>query len=74
MNELFQITETKPTKLQSARRALADAEKELKDAQWLYNDGSELIPYERAVNRFSELVKAEELAELNKLQNDKLSD
>lgn len=73
MSDLFEIDPTKPTPLQSARRALADAEKELAAAverNLPENElgQSEIDDYERAVNRFSELVKAEELAELNKLQ------
>ena len=64
MNELFNIEPTKPTKLEQARRALADAEREL--AAEIERTGNEDCPdYERAVNRFAELVKAEELAELN---------
>ena len=67
---LFNIEPTKPTKLQAARRALADAETELAAAierDFAENElgNSEIDDYERAVNRFAELVKAEELAELN---------
>jgi hypothetical protein len=66
MNELFEITETKPTKLQAARRALADAVAEYDAAlERCGGDDASLGDYERAVDRFAELVKAEELAELN---------
>jgi hypothetical protein len=65
MDTLFTIEPTKPTKLQAARRALADAEEALKGAQWLYNDLEELVPYDRAVERCAEIVKQEESAELN---------
>ena len=65
MNELqLNIPETKPTKLQAARRALADAERELAKAEE-ENDALAIDCNRRAVNRFIELVKAEELAELN---------
>lgn len=65
MNELFQITETKPTKLQAARRALADAIAEYDAAlERCGGDDADLASYERAVNRFAELVKAEEMAVL----------
>ena len=64
MNELFQIPETKPTKLQAARRALADAERELAKAEE-ENDALAIDCNRRAVNRFACLVKAEEIAELN---------
>jgi hypothetical protein len=64
MNELFQITETKPTKLQSARRALEDAERELAKAEE-EKDALAIECNRRAVNRFEQLVLAEELAELN---------
>ena len=63
MDSLFNIEPTKPTPLQSARRALADAERELAEC-----DNEDAPVFVRAVNRFTELVKAEELAELNKLQ------
>jgi len=67
--ELFQITETKPTKLQAARRALEDAVSEHDAAlERCGGDDASLGDYERAVNRFSELVKSLELAELNKIQ------
>ena len=63
-DSLFPITETKPTPLQAARRALADAERELAEA--LERTGGDDCPdHERAVNRFAELVKAEELAAMN---------
>lgn len=64
-NELFQITETKPTPLQSARRALADAERELAKAEE-EKDTLAIDCNRRAVNRFSELCKAEELAEMER--------
>jgi len=65
MNELpLNITETKPTKLQSARRALADAERELAKAEE-EKDTLAIECNRRAVNRFDELVKAEELAAMN---------
>jgi hypothetical protein len=60
------IPETKPTKLQAARRALADAVAAYDTAlDRCGGDDASLGDYERAVNRFDELVKAEELAELN---------
>ena len=65
MNELFPITETKPTPLQAARRALADAEKELAKAEE-EKDTLAIDCCRRAVNRFSELCKAEELAEMER--------
>jgi len=61
---LFNIEPTKPTKLQAARRALADAERELAKAEE-EKDTLAIDCNRRAVNRFSELCKAEELAELN---------
>jgi hypothetical protein len=64
-DELFQITETKPTPLQAARRALAESEKALSDAIDRYGDDADYKAYERAVQRSAEIVKAEELAELN---------
>ena len=64
MSELFNIEPTKPTPLQSARRALADAERELELVEG--RNCEDYGPYERAVNRFTELVKAEELAELER--------
>jgi hypothetical protein len=67
MNELFQITETKPTKLQSARRALADAEKEL--AASIENGNHDTQDCQRAVDRLTALVAEEERAELKKIQN-----
>ena len=74
MDSLFNIEQTKPTQLQSARRALADAERELaaaieRDLPENELGQSEIDDFERAVNRFAELAEAEELAELNKLQN-----
>lgn len=66
---LLNIEPTKPTKLQSARRALADAERELAKAEE-EKDALAIECNRRAVNRFSELCKAEELAELsNSKQN-----
>jgi hypothetical protein len=67
---LFNIEPTKPTKLQAARRALADAERELaaaieRDLPENELGNSEIDDYQRAVNRFAELVKAEELSEMN---------
>jgi len=60
------ITETKPTKLQAARRALEDAVAEYDAAlERCGGDDASLGDYERAVNRFEQLVIAEELAELN---------
>tara|TARA_R110000868_G_scaffold116619_2_gene310238 strand:+ start:863 stop:1072 length:210 start_codon:yes stop_codon:yes gene_type:complete len=63
-DELFTIPPSQPTPLQSARRALAEAERELAEKR----GDAETYDYtasERAVNRYSELVKAEELKELN---------
>ena len=69
MNDsLFNLEPTKPTPLQSARRALAESEKALRDAIERYGDDADYNAYERAVQRCAEIVKAEELAELNKLQ------
>lgn len=69
MDSLFNLEPTKPTPLQSARRALADAERDYNTMRDQWKDNSvEIEPYRRAVNRFTELVKAEELAELKKLQ------
>jgi len=66
MDSLFEIEPTKPTPLQAARRALADAVAEYDAAlERCGGDDASLGDYERAVNRFAELVKAEELAELN---------
>jgi hypothetical protein len=62
--ELFNIEPTKPTKLEQARRALADAERELAKAEE-EKDTLAIGCNRRAVNRFAELVKAEEIAELN---------
>jgi len=64
MDSLFEIELTKPTKLQAARRALADAERELAKAEE-EKDTLAIDCNRRAVNRFSELCKAEEIAELN---------
>ena len=74
MSDLFNIEPTKPTPLQSARRALAEAERELaaaieRDLPENELGQSEIDDNERAVNRYAELVKSLELAELNKLQN-----
>ena len=63
-DSLLQTEPTKPTPLQSARRALADAERELELVEG--RNCEDYGPYERAVNRFTELVKAEELAELER--------
>lgn len=72
-DSLFNLEPTKPTPLQAARHALADAEKELAAAverNLPENElgQSEIDDNERAVNRYAELVKSLELAELNKLQ------
>ena len=64
-DELFQTEPTKPTPLQSARRALADAERELAKAEE-EKDTLAIDCCRRAVNRFSELCKAEEIAELER--------
>jgi len=65
-NELFTLPPSQPTPLQSARRALADAERDYAAERERWKENSiELEPYRRAVNRYSELVKAEELKELN---------
>ena len=66
MDSLFNIEPTKPTPLQSARRALEDAERELELIEG--RNCEDYGPYERAVNRYAELVKSLEIAELNKLQ------
>jgi len=66
MDSLFNIEPTKPTPLQAARRALADAELHYSSERELWKENSiELEPALRAVNRFAELVKASELAEIN---------
>jgi hypothetical protein len=66
MNELFTLPPSQPSPLQSARRALADAERDYAAERERWKENSvELEPYRRAVNRYSELVKAEELKELN---------
>ncbi|CAB4172167.1 hypothetical protein UFOVP930_52 [uncultured Caudovirales phage] len=65
-DSLFNLEPTKPTPLQAARRALADAERDYNTMRDQWKDNSvEIEPYRRAVNRFAELVKASELAELN---------
>ena len=64
MDSLFNIEPTKPTKLQSARRALADAERELELVEG--RNCEDYGPYERAVNRYAELVKSLEIAELER--------
>jgi len=65
-NELFTLPPSQPTPLQSARRALADTERDYAAERERWKENSiELEPYRRAVNRYSELVKAEELKELN---------
>jgi len=54
MDSLFEIEPTKPTKLQAARRALADAVAEYDAAlERCGGDDASLGDYERAVNRFS---------------------
>ena len=65
MSDLFEIEPTKPTPLQSARRALADAERELAKAEE-EKDTLSIDCCRRAVNRFEQLCKAEELAELER--------
>ena len=65
MDSLFNIEPTKPTKLQAARRALADAERELAKAEE-EKDTLSIDCCRRAVNRFECLVKSEELAELER--------
>jgi hypothetical protein len=64
MDTLFTIEPTKPTKLQAARRALEEAEHALLNSVEI-GDSYTISHAQRAVNRFAELVKAEELAELN---------
>jgi hypothetical protein len=65
-DELFTLPPSQPSPLQSARRALADAERDYAAERERWKENSiELEPYRRAVNRYSELVKAEELKELN---------
>ena len=66
-DSLFNLEPTKPTPLQAARRALADSEMELAKAEE-EKDTLAIDCCRRAVNRFEQLCKAEELAELNKLQ------
>jgi hypothetical protein len=61
-DELFNLTPSKPSKLQQARTLLVDAELELILAEG--RNCEDYAPYERAVNRFAELVKAEELAQM----------
>ena len=65
-DELFTLPPSQTTPLQSARRALADAERDyaIERERWKENS-VELEPYRRAVNRYECLVKAEELKELN---------
>jgi hypothetical protein len=65
MDSLFEIEPTKPTKLQAARRALADAETELataieRDLPENELGNSEIDDYQRAVDRFAALVVEEE--------------
>ena len=67
MDSLFNIEPTKPTKLQAARRALLEAEHALLNSVEI-GDSDTISDAKRAENRFTELVKAEEIAELNKLQ------
>ena len=59
---LFNIEPTKPTKLEQARRALADAERELAKARESVENGEDIgtTDYERAVDRFAVLVAEEE--------------
>ena len=64
MSDLFNLEPTKPTPLQSARRALADAERELELVEG--RNCEDYGPYERAVNRYAELVKSLEIAELER--------
>jgi len=75
MNELFNIEPTKPTKLEQARRALADAERELaaaieRDLPENELGNSEIDDYHRAVDRFAALVAEEEqrVLEISKQQ------
>ena len=63
--DLFNIEPTKPTPLQSARRALLEAEHALLNSVEI-GDSDTISDAQRAVNRFTELVKAEELAELER--------
>jgi hypothetical protein len=63
-NELFTLPPSQPSPLQTARRALAEAEAELKSLQERNGD-ADYTAYERAVNRYAELVKYQELQELN---------
>ena len=63
-DELFTIPPSQPSPLQSARRALAEAEAELELLQDRYGD-ADYTAYERAVNRYAELVKYHEILELN---------
>ena len=63
-DDLFNLEPTKPTPLQSARRALADAERELELVEG--RNCEDYGPYERAVNRYAELVKSLEIAELER--------
>ena len=62
-DERFQLPPSQPTPLPSARRALAEAERELEIIEG--RNCEDYGPYERAVNRYAELVKAELLKELN---------
>ena len=65
-DELFHLPPSQPSPLQSARKALAEAERDYAAERERWKENSaELEPYRRAVNRYSELVKAEELKELN---------
>ena len=65
--ELFtNIPPSNPTALQSARIALADAERERDLA--LYADEHDITDLDRAVNRFAELVKTLELKQLEGLK------
>ena len=66
MNELFETPPSKPSKLESARRALADAQIEYAAAIENGEEPLVVASYLRAVNRFTELVKAEEKAQLER--------
>ena len=68
MDTLFNIEPTKPTKLEQARRALADAERELEIVEG--RSCEDYAPYERAVQRCAEIVAEEEkrILEITKQQ------
>ena len=63
-DELFTLPPSQPTPLQSARRALAEAERAFAEHIETHGD-VDRASFQRAVNRYTELVKAEELKELN---------